>query len=167
MLERKLISFEIIYSFLKNFRRTKATSTTNSSTVNTSSADASTVNVPSDHIVTALPPLSEPLKDLPPIQYAKPRTEQRRTQVTTLSNGLRVASEPRFGQFCTIGGIIGSIRSIDIFLILSFSHISVVIDSGPRYEIAYPSGVSHFLEKLAFHVSSLKHRLNCCFCNFY
>lgn len=29
---------------------------------------------------------------------------------------------------------------------------TVVIDSGPRYEVAYPSGVSHFLEKLAFHV---------------
>lgn len=28
----------------------------------------------------------------------------------------------------------------------------VVIDSGSRYEVAYPSGVSHFLEKLAFHV---------------
>lgn len=30
---------------------------------------------------------------------------------------------------------------------------SVVIVSGPRYEVAYPSGISHFLEKLAFHVS--------------
>lgn len=26
----------------------------------------------------------------------------------------------------------------------------MVIDSGPRYEVAYPSGISHFLEKLAF-----------------
>lgn len=49
--------------------------------------------------------------------------------MTTLSNGLRVASENRFGQFCTIG---------------------VVIDSGPRYEVAYPSGISHIIEKLAF-----------------
>ena len=30
----------------------------------------------------------------------------------------------------------------------------VVIDSGSRYEVAYPSGVSHFLEKLAFGVIS-------------
>lgn len=51
--------------------------------------------------------------------------------MTTLKNGLKVASENRFGQFCTIG---------------------VVIDSGARYEVAYPSGVSHFLEKLAFNV---------------
>ncbi|KAG5884039.1 hypothetical protein JTB14_020450 [Gonioctena quinquepunctata] len=28
--------------------------------------------------------------------------------------------------------------------------IHIVIDSGPRYEVAYPSGISHFLEKLAF-----------------
>lgn len=63
------------------------------------------------------------------MQYAALRSEQDETRVTTLSNGLRVASENRYGQFCTIG---------------------VVIDSGPRYEVAYPSGISHFLEKLAF-----------------
>lgn len=51
------------------------------------------------------------------------------TKVTTLSNGLRVATEAKFGQFCTVG---------------------VCIDSGSRYEVAHPSGVSHFLEKLAF-----------------
>lgn len=30
---------------------------------------------------------------------------------------------------------------------------SVVIDSGPRYEVAYPNGICHFLEKLSFGVS--------------
>ena len=30
----------------------------------------------------------------------------------------------------------------------------VCIDSGARYEVTYPSGVSHFLEKLAFGVTS-------------
>ena len=49
--------------------------------------------------------------------------------MTTLSNGLKVASQNKFGQFCTVG---------------------VVLDSGSRYEVAYPSGISHFLEKLAF-----------------
>ena len=49
--------------------------------------------------------------------------------MTTLSNGLRVASQKKFGQFCTVG---------------------VAIDSGSRYESLYPSGVSHFIEKLAF-----------------
>ncbi|CAD7089833.1 unnamed protein product [Hermetia illucens] len=76
------------------------------------------------------PPLSQPLPGLPEAVYATPRHENKTTQVTTLSNGLKVASEDHFGQFCTIG---------------------VVINSGPRYEVAYPSGVSHFLEKLAFH----------------
>jgi len=56
-------------------------------------------------------------------------SEKETTKVTTLSNGLRVATEAKFGQFCTVG---------------------VVIDSGSRYEVAHPSGISHFLEKLAF-----------------
>uniref|UniRef100_A0A8W7PER5 Alpha-MPP n=1 Tax=Anopheles coluzzii TaxID=1518534 RepID=A0A8W7PER5_ANOCL len=92
-----------------------------------------TVNVPSKDIVTPLPPLSQPIPDLPPVQYARPGDQKNVTQVTRLSNGLRVASENRFGQFCTVG---------------------VVIDSGPRYELAFPSGISHFLEKLAFQSTS-------------
>uniref|UniRef100_A0A6M2DEP9 Mitochondrial-processing peptidase subunit alpha n=1 Tax=Xenopsylla cheopis TaxID=163159 RepID=A0A6M2DEP9_XENCH len=91
---------------------------------------ATSVNSPSAKIVTPLPPLTVPLPGLPEPQYATLLPEHHNTKVTTLSNGLRVASENRFGQFFTVG---------------------VVIDSGPRYEIAYPSGVSHFLEKLAFH----------------
>ena len=74
--------------------------------------------------------LSEALPDLPPAVHTRPpKQEKVQSQVTTLSNGLKVASEPRFGQFCTVG---------------------VCVDSGSRYEIAYPSGVSHFLEKIAF-----------------
>ncbi|TMW39672.1 hypothetical protein DOY81_015248, partial [Sarcophaga bullata] len=89
-----------------------------------------TVNEPSTEVVTKLPPLTQPIAGLPEVEYAKPLVEGgSATKVTTLSNGLRVASEPRFGQFCTVG---------------------LVIDSGPRYEVIYPSGVSHFLEKLAF-----------------
>lgn len=82
--------------------------------------------------MTALPPLTDALPGTDNVQYATVTSGRTPTQVTTLPNGLRVASEQRFGQFCTVG---------------------VVIDSGPRYEVAYPSGVSHFLEKLAFHVS--------------
>lgn len=91
-----------------------------------------TVNQPSTEVVTKLPPLTQPIPDLADVEYAKPLLEGSATKVTTLPNGLRVASEPRFGQFCTVG---------------------LVIDSGPRYEVTYPSGVSHFLEKLAFNVS--------------
>ncbi|CAG9772471.1 unnamed protein product [Ceutorhynchus assimilis] len=79
--------------------------------------------------VTNMPPMNEPVKGLPKAIYANFREENQHTKVTTLSNGLRVASENRFGEFCTVG---------------------VVIDSGSRYEVAYPSGISHFLEKLAF-----------------
>ncbi|XP_030763716.1 mitochondrial-processing peptidase subunit alpha [Sitophilus oryzae] len=79
--------------------------------------------------VTNMPPMSEPVKGLPKAIYSNYREDNQQTEVTTLSNGLRVASENRFGEFCTVG---------------------VVIDSGSRYEVAYPSGISHFLEKLAF-----------------
>ena len=37
------------------------------------------------------------------------------------------------------------------FCLISY-FFTVVIDSGSRYEVAYPSGISHFLEKLAFNV---------------
>lgn len=76
------------------------------------------------------PPLSAPLLGSDKAKYASVEGEDSKTEITTLPNGLRVASEKRFGQFCTIG---------------------VIIESGPRYEVAYPSGLSHFLEKLAFH----------------
>ena len=34
------------------------------------------------------------------------------------------------------------------------SYLGVCIDSGARYEVGYPSGVSHFLEKIAFSSTS-------------
>ncbi|XP_068628535.1 mitochondrial-processing peptidase subunit alpha [Battus philenor] len=80
-------------------------------------------------VSSTIPPLSEPLPNLPPVTYSSAKSEDSITEVTVLSNGLRVASEKKFGQFCTAG---------------------VVIDSGPRYEVAYPNGICHFLEKLSF-----------------
>jgi len=74
-------------------------------------------------------PLSEALPDLPEPNYLTLSTDKHETRVTVLENGMKVASENRYGKFCTVG---------------------VIIDSGSRYEVAYPSGVSHFLEKLAF-----------------
>ncbi|CAN8005027.1 unnamed protein product [Ixodes hexagonus] len=73
--------------------------------------------------------LSEPIPGFPRPVYAVPSAHDQATEVTTLENGLKVASQNKFGQFCTVG---------------------VVIDSGSRYEAPYPSGISHFLEKLAF-----------------
>ncbi|KAG8034467.1 hypothetical protein G9C98_007543 [Cotesia typhae] len=79
--------------------------------------------------ITGFPPLSKPILNLPKPIYSTAKEEDQTTQISVLSNGLRVASENRFGKFCTVG---------------------VLIDSGPRFEVTYPSGISHFLEKLAF-----------------
>ena len=74
--------------------------------------------------------LSKPLPGLPQASYVTASKQSGETRITVLDNGIKVASEPRFGQFCTVG---------------------VAIDSGSRYEVAFPSGISHYLEKLAFH----------------
>jgi len=73
--------------------------------------------------------LATPLPGLPTPKYAKASSQGSETNVTILDNGLKVASENRFGQFSTVG---------------------VIVDSGSRYESPYPSGVAHFLEKLSF-----------------
>ena len=61
------------------------------------------------------------------------------THVTKLDNGLTVASEKLFGEFCTVG---------------------VIINAGPRYESTFVNGTTHFLEKLSFNVSYLKKIFN-------
>ena len=81
--------------------------------------------------ISKLPALNIAVSDLPKPIFASITDDEQITHLTTLSNGIRVASEKRFGEFCTVGA---------------------VIDAGSRYEAAYPNGVSHFLEKLAFHV---------------
>jgi processing peptidase subunit alpha len=54
------------------------------------------------------------------------------TQVTTLPNKIRVATENTPGHFASVG---------------------LYIDAGTRYETSLTSGVSHFLDRLAFRVS--------------
>ena len=49
-------------------------------------------------------PLSESVSWLPKPIYASASDIVHETKVTTLENGLRVASEPKFGNFCTVGG---------------------------------------------------------------
>jgi hypothetical protein len=53
-------------------------------------------------------PLSEPLPSLPKATYVQHTGKVPETQITTLSNGIRVASEHKFGQFCTVGVCIES-----------------------------------------------------------
>ena len=84
-------------------------------------------------------PLSTPLPGYEPVSSVKGQQKSRSSgdasrskkqlQITTLSNGLRVATLPKFGQFCTVGAC---------------------IDSGPRFEVPYLSGISHFVQNLAF-----------------
>lgn len=75
-------------------------------------------------------PLSQPLPGLPRIIYPDVTTSRdSETKVTVMKNGLRVASEKKFGQYCIAG---------------------VAINSGSRLEAAYPSGVTHFIERSAF-----------------
>ncbi|XP_038637763.1 mitochondrial-processing peptidase subunit alpha isoform X2 [Scyliorhinus canicula] len=75
-------------------------------------------------------PLSSPLPNLPRPVFAKSSGHDKyETRISVLDNGLRVASQDKFGQFCTVG---------------------VLVNAGSRHEVKYPSGISHFLEKLAF-----------------
>uniref|UniRef100_A0A667YBB3 Mitochondrial-processing peptidase subunit alpha n=1 Tax=Myripristis murdjan TaxID=586833 RepID=A0A667YBB3_9TELE len=74
--------------------------------------------------------LSSPLPGIPkPVFASVDGQEKYETKITTLENGLKVASQNKFGQFCTVG---------------------VLVNSGSRHETKYPSGIAHFLEKLAF-----------------
>ncbi|XP_018615528.1 mitochondrial-processing peptidase subunit alpha [Scleropages formosus] len=74
--------------------------------------------------------LSTPLPGIPKPVFASVNGQEKyETKITTLENGLTVASQNKFGQFCTVG---------------------VLINSGSRHEAKYPSGIAHFLEKLAF-----------------
>lgn len=51
-----------------------------------------------------MPPMTDPVPNLPEPIYATLKEEHQNTQVTTLSNGIKVASENRFGEFSTVGG---------------------------------------------------------------
>ncbi|KAH7640275.1 hypothetical protein DERF_004789 [Dermatophagoides farinae] len=74
-------------------------------------------------------PLSQQPENFSTPIYRKTEKDELETKITTLNNGLRVASQNKFGQFCTVGA---------------------VIDSGSRYERNHVNGISHFIEKLAF-----------------
>lgn len=53
-------------------------------------------------------PLTQPVSWIPtPTYVSNISGHQQETQVTVLDNGLKVASETKFGQFCTVGGMAG------------------------------------------------------------
>lgn len=82
-------------------------------------------------------PLSQPIPGLPKVIYPTPSSSKNlETKVTVMKNGLKVASEKKFGQYCIAG---------------------VAINSGSRLEEAYPNGISHFIERSAFRCTSKFH----------
>lgn len=48
--------------------------------------------------------MSQSLKNIPNAVYVDAKEENQKTEITTLSNGLKIATEKRFGKFCTVGG---------------------------------------------------------------
>ena len=104
--------------------------------------------------------LSQPLPWLPPIKYATVTDKGHETRITKLNNGLRVATQNKFGQYCTVGGkFVMFVNYLEdwtqhCYVIWIVLLLSVVLDSGSRYEVNYPSGITHFLQKLSFGVSA-------------
>ena len=49
-------------------------------------------------------PLSQSVPWIPSPHYATTKEDIYDTKVTTLETGIRVASQNKFGQFCTVGG---------------------------------------------------------------
>lgn len=73
-----------------------------------------------------LPPLTQKLNEkVSASHFSKVSSHNFDTHVTKLDDGLRIASEKLFGEFCTVG---------------------VIIDAGPRYETTFTSGTTHFIE---------------------
>jgi hypothetical protein len=61
------------------------------------------------YVNSDVPPLDQPLLNLPPppdgvVEHVKWSRDHHETYVTTLENGIKVASEESFGQFSTVGG---------------------------------------------------------------
>ena len=50
--------------------------------------------------------LSQPLINCPSPAYPDVGSETFHTNITKLSNGLTIASQPKFGTFCTVGGML-------------------------------------------------------------
>lgn len=102
------LSFDLKLNF--NCRSRKAlwgswsTCKFSSNTKSTNGANATNVPVERPPSNLYQPSLAEPLPGIPKTVFTTAKEEHYKTQVTTLPNGLRVASEMKMGQFCTVGG---------------------------------------------------------------
>jgi len=86
------------------------------------SPNQKSIQAPIESKSSTQPPLTHPLPGLPTPVYATLKDEHHITQITTLKNGLQVASENRFGQFCTVGG-----RREWPDMLLYYVHITAII----------------------------------------
>ncbi|QCE09013.1 mitochondrial-processing peptidase subunit alpha-like [Vigna unguiculata] len=77
----------------------------------------------------SLPPLHTPLRGFPPPSSLPDYVEPGKTKITTLSNGLKIASETSPNPAASVG---------------------LYVDCGSLYESPLSSGASHLLEKMAF-----------------
>lgn len=79
------------------------------------------LNVEKNNVIP-LPPLTEAVPNLPTAIYSTTKEEHQTTKTTVLPNGLTVASEDRFGPFCTIGGKLSREAHICKLLRMSIKH---------------------------------------------
>ncbi|KAG2371132.1 Mitochondrial-processing peptidase subunit alpha [Vigna angularis] len=78
---------------------------------------------------SSLPPLDTPFRGFPPPSSLPDYVEPGKTKITTLSNGLKIASETSPNPAASVG---------------------LYVDCGSLYESPLSSGASHLLEKMAF-----------------
>jgi processing peptidase subunit alpha len=74
-------------------------------------------------------PLSDAWPNLPALETPTENAEEGKVSITTLDNGMRVASTPSSSPI---------------------AHVGVFIDAGSRYEIPQNAGIHHFIEQMAF-----------------
>ncbi|UYV73113.1 PMPCA [Cordylochernes scorpioides] len=102
-------------------------------------------------------PLNEPLPGFPQPIYASTNDLEHETLVTTLSNGLRVASQNKFGQFCTVGdGHLIKMKALKFYKELKESEPSTSSrESNPQFS-ASTGWLTGFIKRHSFHNLKIK-----------
>ncbi|XVF88661.1 hypothetical protein PTKIN_Ptkin19aG0068400 [Pterospermum kingtungense] len=122
----------------RTYRRVPARFASSSAVASTSSSSGGFLSWLTGGGSKSLPPLNFPLPGvaLPPSlpDYVEPG----KTRITTLPNGLRIASETSANPAASIG---------------------LYVDCGPIYESPATSGVSHLLERMAFKTTKNRSQL--------
>ena len=111
--------------FDEAFDKTSSLSSEQRSSILQSQRSILNTRLPSSFRIEAVPPTSIP-NNLPPDSLSKPST-----QISTLDNGIRIASQETYGQVCTFG---------------------LISNCGSRLEetTEHTTGINHLMELLAF-----------------